>query len=140
MIRISKKVDYAIILLSHLGKSSTPVSAQEMASRYHLPQPMVANILKELTSNQLIESRRGQQGGYSLSQDPIKITLAYIIKIIDGPFAFVECADDEKSPCMCKAQNCPAQGTLVALHQRLLQFMESVTLATFINQDSLNPL
>ena len=66
MLRLSKKADYAIILLSHLGEASGPVSAQEMASNYHLPQPMIANILKQLAASKLVESTRGVQGGYLL--------------------------------------------------------------------------
>ncbi len=39
LLKLSKKTDYAIILLSHLAVSNHPVSAQELASKYHLPQP-----------------------------------------------------------------------------------------------------
>ena len=86
MLRLSKKVDYAIILLSHLGAASGPISAQEMSSHYRLPQPMIANILKQLAASQLVESTRGVQGGYVLQRQTDQISLAEIVRVIDGPF------------------------------------------------------
>ena len=83
MLRLSKKVDYAIILLSHLGEASGPISAQEVSSHYHLPQPMIANILKQLAASQLVESTRGVQGGYVLQRQTDQISLAEIVRVID---------------------------------------------------------
>jgi len=53
MLKLSKKTDYAIILLTHLGEKEVPVSAQEVATHYKLPYPMVANILKGTSNNQI---------------------------------------------------------------------------------------
>ena len=63
MLKLSKKTDYAIILLAHLGEAESPVRAQEIAGLYDLPQPMVANILKQLCVAGLVQSIRGQRGG-----------------------------------------------------------------------------
>ena len=56
MFKLSKKTDYAVILLSHLGVADSPMSAQEFAGVYDLPQPMVANILKQLCVAGLVQS------------------------------------------------------------------------------------
>ena len=85
MLRLSKKTDYAIILLTHLGEEEVPVSAQEVATRYKLPYPMVANILKQLVSSGLIESIRGKHGGYVLAKLTDEINLAEIIMVTDSP-------------------------------------------------------
>jgi len=74
MLKLSKKTDYAIILLTHLGEEEVPVSAQEVATHYKLPYPMVANILKQLVSSGLIESIRGKHGGYVLAKPQMKST------------------------------------------------------------------
>ena len=68
LLKLSKKTDYAIILLTHFGEEEDPVSAQEVAKHYKLPYPMVANILKQLVSSGLIESIRGKHGGYVLAK------------------------------------------------------------------------
>ena len=138
MLRLSKKVDYAIILLSHLGEASGPVSAQEMASNYHLPQPMIANILKQLAASKLVESTRGVQGGYLLHCKANQISLAEIVRVIDGPFNFVECAHGASECCV--SATCPTRVPLQALHKRLYEFMDSVTLESLIQHRGLQPV
>ena len=101
MLKLSKKTDYAIILLCHLGDVESAVSAQEIAGNYQLPQPMVANILKELGAAGLIQSVRGQHGGYVLARPAEAITLSDIISVTDNPFNLVECAHEEE---LCKVQ------------------------------------
>ena len=131
MLRISKKTDYAIILLTHLGKSVDHVSAQKVAKYYKLPYSMVANILKQLVSAELIKSNRGQQGGYVLARSADEIKLSEIIAVTDSPFSLVECAHDED---LCEVyQCCPTHRPLVTLHQKIQKFFEDTTLAAIIS-------
>tara|TARA_Y100000590_G_scaffold387867_1_gene461773 strand:- start:400 stop:801 length:402 start_codon:yes stop_codon:yes gene_type:complete len=130
MLKLSKKTDYAIILLTHLGEVNTPVSAQKISDYYQLPYPMVANILKLLVSSELIKSTRGKSGGYVLAKSAEKINLSEIIKITDKPFTLVECVHDED---LCKIQKCcPSKRTLVALHKKIQQFIEDTNLDSII--------
>ena len=131
MLKLSKKTDYAIILLTHLGEEKFPVSAQEVAAHYKLPYPMVANILKQLVSSGLIESTRGKHGGYVLAKPTNEINLAEIIMVTDSPFNLVECVHDEDN---CKVhQYCPTRRPLLALHKKIQQFVEETTLAAIIS-------
>ena len=130
MLKLSKKTDYAIILLTHLGEVNAPVSAHKIAEHYQLPYPMVANILKLLVSSGLIKSTRGQHGGYVLARSVENIILSEIIQVTDNPFALVECVKDED---LCKVhQCCPTQRPLVALHNKIQQFIEETTLASIM--------
>ena len=130
MLKLSKKTDYAIVLLSHLGEVDSPVSAQEIAGLYDLPQPMVANILKQLCVAGLVQSMRGLHGGYVLAKSPEEITLTDIINVTDHPFNLVECAHDEE---VCKVhQYCPTREPLIALHLKIQSFMEETTLASIM--------
>ena len=130
MLKLSKKTDYAIILLAHLGEADSPVSAQEISGVYELPQPMVANILKQLCVAGLVKSIRGQRGGYILAKSTNAITLTDIINVTDNPFNLVECAHDEE---VCKVhQYCPTREPLIALHLKIQRFMEETTLASII--------
>ena len=136
MLKLSKKTDYAIILLTHLGEQESPVSAQEVATFYKLPYPMVANILKQLVSSGLIESTRGQRGGYVLARSTEEINLSEIIRITDSTFELVECVHDED---LCKVhQCCPTRRPLIALHQKIKQFVEETTLAAIIEDAQSN--
>ena len=136
MLKLSKKTDYAIILLTHLGEQESPVSAQEVATFYKLPYPMVANILKQLVSSGLIESTRGQRGGYVLARSTEEINLSEIIRITDSTFELVECVHDED---LCKVhQCCPTRRPLIAIHQKIKQFVEETTLAAIIEDAQSN--
>jgi Rrf2 family protein len=132
MLKLSKKTDYAIILLFHLGDVRYPSSAKEMAENYKLPQPMVANILKQLVEKGLIYSVRGQLGGYVLAKSADNITLYDIINVTDNPFNLVECAHDEE---LCKVHECcPTRQPLVALHQSIQMFLEQTTLSSIMKE------
>ena len=135
MLKLSKKTDYAIILLTHLGEFELPVSAKNIADNYKLPYSMVANILKLLASSGLIKSTRGKLGGYVLARPAENIILSEIIKVTDNPFTLVECAHDEV---LCKVQKCcPTKRTLIALHNKIQQFIEETTLATIVKDAQL---
>ena len=138
MLKLSKKTDYAIILLAHLGEANAPVSAQKVAEHYQLPYPMVANILKLLVSSGLINSTRGQRGGYVLARPAENIILSEIIQVTDNPFTLVECVHDED---LCKVhQCCPTKRPLIALHNKIQQFIEETTLAAIIKDSQIiNP-
>ena len=73
-----------------------------------------------------------------LQRQTDQISLAEIVRVIDGPFNFVECAH-EASECRVSA-TCPTQPPLQALHGRLYEFMESVTLETLIQHHELQPV
>ena len=136
MLKLSKKTDYAIILLTHLGEFNSPVSAQKVAEHYQLPYPMVANILKLLVSSGLIKSTRGQRGGYVLARPAENVILSEIIQVTDNPFTLVECVHDKD---LCKVhQLCPTQRPLIALHNKIQQFIEKTTLAAIIKDAQIN--
>ena len=135
MLKLSKKTDYAIVLLTHLGGTSKPVSAQDAAEFFSLPYPMVANILKSLVNSGIIISSRGKKGGYLLSRQAEDISLYEIIEATDNPFNLVDCCKDECN-CMVHRQ-CPTKNSLYGLHLRIKRFFEKTTLLTIIEEANL---
>ena len=126
MLKLSKKVDYGLILLSRIGGDSLPASAREIAGRHDLPPPMVANILKQLTAGGLLESTRGAQGGYTLARPMDAISLADVIHALEGPISLVECSRVDAT---CRhMDNCPTQDPIQVVHRRLEAFMNEFTL------------
>ena len=93
MIRLSKETDYGIVLLSQFaseGMGSTH-SARVLATKTQIPLPMVSKILKVLARQGWLISQRGAKGGYRLAQRPDTLSVAEIIKGIEGPIAITEC-------------------------------------------------
>ena len=64
----------------------------EIAEREHIPQTFLEAILVQLRDHGLVESRRGSHGGHRLSRDPGAMSVADIIRAIDGPLALTPCA------------------------------------------------
>ena len=130
MLKLSKKIDYGLILLSRMCAQPAPASAREMAGHYLLPQPMVANILKALASAGLLVSRRGVQGGYELARSPREITLAQIMEALEGPFSLVDCITDQDN---CRfTQVCPTHDPIQEVHRKFQNFMSRLTLAEIV--------
>ena len=91
-----------------------------------------------ILSSGLINSTRGQRGGYVLARPAENIILSEIIQVTDTPFTLVECVHDED---LCKVRKCcPTQRPLIALHNKIQQFIEETTLAAIIKDSQIiNP-
>ena len=135
MFKLSKKIDYGLVLLSKLCSEPTSASAREIAVRYHLPQPMIANILKALASAGLLVSTRGAQGGYELARPAKDISLAEIVEALEGPFNLVDCIADEER---CKFTDiCPTHDPIQVVHKKFQTFMEGLSLAEILSKPGL---
>lgn len=92
MLKISRLADYASVMMRDLSIfQDQPQSACEIAERTGIALPTVRKILKLLQAAGLLNSTRGQIGGYQLAQSPGKISLVNIIEAIDGPIALTHC-------------------------------------------------
>jgi FeS assembly SUF system regulator len=93
MIRLSRLTDYAVALLSHMGKAQSPAlwAAADLAEKSGLQLPTVAKILKMLAKSGLISAHRGASGGYRLARAAADISVAEIIEAMDGPIAITDC-------------------------------------------------
>jgi Rrf2 family protein len=92
---LSSKGKYAVRAATTLAEQFardcwTPTA--EIAEREHIPRKFLEAILVQLRDGGVVESHRGAQGGHRLSRDPATISVADIIRIIDGPLALTPCA------------------------------------------------
>ncbi len=133
MFTLTKKTDYGIIALAHMAQSpdGTICTAREIAEKYHLPPALLVNVLKALCHSELLHSTRGAKGGYTLCIPASQITLAAIIRAIEGPIHFVQCSGDhEEGEANCDLINCcPATRPVRKIHDQLMEFLNQVTLA-----------
>ncbi len=86
--KVSTRGDYAARALLSLALHSEtvqPTTVREIADRTGLPQPYLEQILLALKGAGIVRSKRGVGGGYLLARDPAEITLAEIVRAVDGP-------------------------------------------------------
>jgi Rrf2 family protein len=93
---LSKRAKYAIktILYLYEHQSPTPISAKTISEKERIPYKFLENILRELKTHQVVRSVRGAEGGYTLAKDPNEITVAHLMRIIDGPIALIPCVSE----------------------------------------------
>ena len=86
--RVSARADYAIRALIELAAAGpATMRGEQVGTAQHIPVKYLENILAELRRAGLVISHRGQEGGYRLARTASTITLADIIRAIDGPLA-----------------------------------------------------
>lgn len=90
--RVSAKVDYAVraaVELASAQGSGSPVKAEAIARAQGIPVKFLENILQGLRSARIVESRRGPEGGHLLARPAAEVSIADIIRAIDGPLGSV---------------------------------------------------
>jgi len=89
--RISAKVDYAVRAMCELAAhpGDAPMKAEQIASAQEIPLSYLENILVDLRRAGLVRSLRGQVGGYRLAKPASQITIADVIRAVEGPLADV---------------------------------------------------
>ncbi|WP_194774481.1 RrF2 family transcriptional regulator [Pararhodonellum marinum] len=93
---LSKRTKYAIktILYLYENYQGKPISAKIISEKENIPYKFLENILRELKTHQIVKSLRGAEGGYSLGKDPHDISIAHIMRVIDGPIALIPCVSE----------------------------------------------
>jgi len=96
--RLSARVDYALraaveLAAAHAGGAAgamiAPVTAEQLAERQGIPPKFLESILLQLRRGGVVTAQRGPEGGYRLARPATEISLAEIIRVIDGPLANV---------------------------------------------------
>src|SRR5947208_10641460 len=101
MTLLSRKVDYALLILSYLHRRAEGGSAREIAARFGLSRSFVANILKDLCHKGFVSSHRGVKGGYALARPADAVRLGDRMEALDDRFHLTECTRggaDERCP------------------------------------------
>ena len=93
--RVSAKVDYALRATLELAAAGGLVKGEQLATAQGIPQKFLESILNDLRHAELVASRRGVEGGYSLARPADTITLADVIRAVEGPIATVRGARPE---------------------------------------------
>jgi Rrf2 family protein len=130
--RVSTKADYAVRATIELASASdeSPLTGDQVADAQGIPLHFLENILGELRHHGLVDSRRGAEGGYWLARDPGEITVADVIRGVEGPLASVRGERPQEISYEGSAQ--PLQRVWIALRANVHAVLEHVTLADLV--------
>lgn len=131
MTLLSRKADYALLILSLLYQKPEGGNARLIAEKFGLSRSFVANILKELCQKGFVDSHRGVKGGYALARPAHTISLAELLESIEDGFRLTMCNEDShaQAGACTLAEVCTVKGALVEVHHRLIAVLRGVSLA-----------
>jgi Rrf2 family protein len=127
-VRLSAKADYALRASVELAVAGDgPLKAEAVARAQEIPLRFLEHILLDLKHAGLVSSQRGAEGGYWLARPPEEITLAEVIRAVEGPLANVRGVRPEELEYRGSAE--PLRDVFIALRASIRAVLERVTLA-----------
>ena len=132
MLRLSKKVDYALMAMKHLAVRGDrgahgASSAREIAEQYDIPIELMAKVLQRLVRRGLLRSHQGTRGGYQLARVATEISVADVMQAIEGPVTVTACSTDE-GQCD-QFSKCNVRDPLFRVRDRILTALGECTIA-----------
>lgn len=149
--KLSVRGEYALramqVLARDYQEDDSVVRIQEISEKQNIPKRFLEQILNDLKSAGIVMSKRGVAGGYRLKRSPDQITLAEIIRHIEGPLAPVSCVSEKYyEKCSCPDESrCAIRAVMKELRDSIVSVMEATTLghlaerARKLEQQPLNP-
>lgn len=127
--RISAKADYAVRAAVELAATpgERPVKAERIATAQEIPLNFLENILGELRHAGIVRSHRGAEGGFRLARAPDQVTIADIIRAVEGPLASVRGGPPEETSYPGASAALPR--VWIAVRANLREVVEHVTVA-----------
>jgi Rrf2 family protein len=134
--RLSARVDYALRAVCELASLGVPghlVTADRLATAQEIPPKFLESILLQLRRGGIVSAQRGPDGGYRLARPAGEISLAEIIRVIDGPLANVRGQRPEELGYHGAAS--ALQDVWIALRAGERQILEAVTVDDVVRRD-----
>jgi len=130
--RISSKVDYAVRACIELAtrspdRASRPTTGDVIGEAQGIPTKYLENILSELRRAGILGSRRGSEGGYWFARPPEQVTVADVIRAVEGPLADVR--GDAPEHLAYEGPAVPLERVWLATRASLRSVLEAVTMA-----------
>lgn len=134
MVKLSRKTEYALISLKHLGTKNMNelTSAKEISNLYGAPFDVVSRVLQILNQGGIVKSIQGVQGGYLLIKNLSDVSFYELIELIEGPLSLVKCIHDNVSCEM--AKSCNIISPLAALNEKITDFYKTIKISELLTQ------
>src|SRR3954447_22197816 len=131
--KLSLRGEYALRALIVLGLNygQAVVRIQTISEGQNIPKRFLEQILNDLKSAGVVESRRGIAGGYRLARPPEEITLAAVVRHVEGALAPVSCVSERfYEKCSCPDETrCAIRSVMKEIREAVVRIAERVTVA-----------
>ena len=126
MLKITRKVEYALIALRHMQSKDGDylTSAKEIADFYGVPKQLLAKTLQQMSKNDIIEAVQGASGGYRVKANLSRISLKDFFEKLEGPIGVMDCYFDTD----CQINDCNIQTPIQRINNNIRQMLSSMSL------------
>ncbi len=131
--KLSLRSEYALRALLVLGLHYGPevVRIQTISTEQNIPKRFLEQILNDLKSAGVVKSKRGMAGGYRLARRPGEISLAMVVRHLEGALAPVSCVSERfYEKCSCPDESrCAIRSVMKEIREAVVRIAERVTIA-----------
>jgi Rrf2 family protein len=132
-VRVSAKVDYALRATIELAAAAPEqVKGERLAAAQSIPHKFLENILADLRNGGIVASQRGAEGGYRLARPAEEITIADVIRVVEGPIASVR--GERPDDLAYEGTAAPLRDTWIELRGAMRGVLEQTTLADLVER------
>jgi Rrf2 family cysteine metabolism transcriptional repressor len=137
----STKAEYGVRVMAHLAKhdGECPISLATIADAEGLPLAYLEHLVQRLRKAGLVESRRGAHGGYTLAREAGEITMAEVVRALEGEIAPIECISaDADGGLICVREGelgqdpCPTKLLWTRVQGSIVRTLNDMTLAELV--------
>ncbi|HDL85795.1 MAG TPA: Rrf2 family transcriptional regulator [Candidatus Acetothermia bacterium] len=128
MMLYSLTTKYSVIALVELARQDGQMRVKEIAEARGIPPHFLAKLVPPLVRAGILASMRGKTGGISFARDPSEVSLADVVRVIEGDGYFEECVF-ELDPCPGRP-GCPLHDVWDPLRDEIIRFLEETTIGS----------
>ena len=136
MLKISRKVEYALMALQHMRgqEAGQVVSAKDLCATYQVAFPVLSKVLQNLAAAGVLRSEQGAHGGYQLARPLTDVTFGELSEAVLGPMQFSYCLHRDRVRCQL-AECCNVISPVVRLSNRIEELFHSMSLEELLQAE-----
>ena len=136
--KVSTRGEYGVRAMVALAKKygDGPMSIAAVARESSVPYAYLEQLIVPLRRAGLVESKRGAQGGYTLTRAPEEMTVGEVYRVMEGPVAPMDCVSEDMADQTCPLiENCETRPVWLKVRDSIGSTIDSITLADLIKDD-----
>ncbi len=135
MLKISKKIEYALLALQYIASQQDKVvPAKEMAGVLNISFEFLSKLLQQLNKAGFISSQQGIKGGYVFAVEPDKLTVSDVITALEGDSGIINCLNGEEEEQCLRTDCCTLRKPMQKIQSQINSILKSTSIAELANQ------
>ena len=131
-LQLTKKVNYAVILLTELAFATEAMSIKDIAELKLLSFSFLQRVARDLVRVEYLVATRGKYGGYRLNVDANELTLLDVIECVDGPILMMPCLQVDDRVACTRVIDCNIKANLNKMNGEIRDYLRMFTIADLV--------